>query len=72
MSDRIADSPLMNTKDLARLLQKSPAAIRQMRYRGDAPRGFRRGRDTLYRTSEVERWLKAQEDADVLGQRAAA
>jgi predicted DNA-binding transcriptional regulator AlpA len=72
MSDRIADSPLMTTAELARLLKKSPAAIRQMRYRGDAPRGFRRGRDTLYRTSEVERWLAAQEAGDRLGQRAAA
>jgi len=72
MGETIADSTLMNTKDLARLLKKSPAAIRQMRYRGDAPRGFRRGRDTLYRRAEVMRWLKAQEAGDRLGQRAAA
>lgn len=72
MSDRIADSPLMTTKDLAELLQTTPAAVRQMRYRGSAPRGFRRGRNTLYRTSEVMRWLAAQEAGDRLGQRAAA
>jgi hypothetical protein len=72
MSDTIADSPLMTTKELAVLLRKTPAAIRQMRYRGDAPRGFRRGRDTLYRRAEVMRWLAAQEAGDRLGQRAAA
>ena len=38
MGETIADSTLMNTKDLARLLKKSPAAIRQMRYRGIGPR----------------------------------
>lgn len=72
MSDRIADSPLMTTKELAKLLKKSPAAIRQLRYRGLAPKGFRRGRETLYRTTEVERWLAAQEAGDRLAQRAAA
>lgn len=72
MSDRIADSPLMTTKELAELLQTTPAAIRMMRHRGIAPRGFRRGRNTLYRTSEVARWLAAQEAGDRLAQRAAA
>jgi hypothetical protein len=72
MSDRIADSPLLETKDLAVLLKKSPAAIRQMRYRGIGPRGFRSGRNTLYRRAEVMRWLSAQEAGDRLGQRAAA
>lgn len=72
MSVTIADSPLMTTKEVARLIRKSPAALRQMRYRGDGPRGFRSGRDTLYRRAEVERWLRAQEAGDRLGQRAAA
>jgi len=72
MSDTIADPALMTTKELAVFLRKTPAAIRQMRYRGDAPRGFRRGRDTLYRRTEVMRWLAAQEAGDRLGQRAAA
>ncbi|MFK3734022.1 helix-turn-helix transcriptional regulator [Streptomyces sp. NPDC088090] len=72
MSSEIADTPLMTTKQLAKLLQKSPAAIRQLRYRGQAPKGFRRGRETLYPTSEVERWMAAQMANDRLAQRAAA
>lgn len=72
MSDRIADSPLLETKDLAVLLKKTPHAVRQMRARGIGPRGFRSGRKTLYREAEVRRWLAAQEAGDRLGQRAAA
>ncbi|MFD3535196.1 helix-turn-helix transcriptional regulator [Streptomyces sp. NPDC058664] len=72
MSDTLADSPLMTTKEVARLIRKSPAALRQMRYRGDGPQGFRSGRDTLYFRAEVMRWLAAQMANDRVGQRAAA
>jgi hypothetical protein len=43
-----------------------------MRHRGQAPRGFRSGKEVLFRRTAVEAWLKAREEADVLGQRAAA
>lgn len=72
MSSEIADTPLMTTKELAKLLKTTPAAVRQMRYRGVAPKGFRRGRNTLYRRAEVMRWLAAMEAGDRLAQRAAA
>ncbi|KUJ65429.1 helix-turn-helix transcriptional regulator [Streptosporangium amethystogenes] len=72
MSDRIADTPLMTTAELAELLNISTKALGIMRHRGKAPKGFRRGRNVLYRTAEVERWLAAQEAGDRLAQRAAA
>lgn len=65
-------SPYMTTKELAALLFTTPAAVRNLRYRGQAPQGFRRGRITLYRRTEVMRWLAAQEAGDHIGQRAAA
>lgn len=72
MSEKIADTPLMTTAQLAELLNISPKALGLMRHRGTAPKGFRRGRNVLYRTAEVERWLAAQEAGDRLAQRAAA
>ncbi|KAA6211750.1 helix-turn-helix transcriptional regulator [Streptomyces filamentosus] len=72
MSSTIADPSLMDTKELADFLKISPAALRQLRYRGRAPKGFRRGRNTLYRRAEVDRWLAAMEAGDRLAQRAAA
>lgn len=72
MSETTTDSPFMNTKELAALLRKTPAAIRQLRYRGLAPRGFRSGKETLYRRTTVEAWLRAKEQDDHIGQRAAA
>jgi hypothetical protein len=62
----------MTTKDVAALLHKTENAVNILRHRGLGPKGFRRGRNVLYRRAEVMRWLRAQEDADVLGQRAAA
>ena len=72
MSENIADSPFLNTQDLAVLLKTTTNAVHILRHRGRGPKGFRRGRNVLYRRTDVEAWLRAQEDADVLGQRAAA
>lgn len=72
MSETIADSPFLNTQDLADLLKTTKNAVHILRHRGRGPKGFRRGRNVLYRRTDVEAWLQAQEDADVLGQRAAA
>ncbi|MGW1137624.1 helix-turn-helix transcriptional regulator [Streptomyces zhihengii] len=60
----------MTTAELAALLRKSPAAVRQMRHRGQAPRGTRVGRDVLYAVADVEAWLAAKTAADPLAQRA--
>ncbi|MGW0033640.1 helix-turn-helix domain-containing protein [Streptomyces sp. NPDC003314] len=72
MSETINASPFMTTAELAELLRKTPNAVLIMRHRGQAPRGFRSGKDVLFRRTVVEAWLKAREDADVLGQRAVA
>lgn len=72
MSEQSDDSPLLNTKDLAALLKTTANAVNILRHRGQGPQGFRRGRNVLYRRTEVERWLRAQEAGDRLGQRAAA
>ncbi|MCP9205557.1 helix-turn-helix transcriptional regulator [Streptomyces sp. NEAU-Y11] len=65
------DSPFLTTRELARLLRRTPEAIRSMRHRGQGPRGQRVGRGVLYRRSEVDAWLEANAAADPLGQRAA-
>jgi len=72
MSEQGNDSPFLKTKDLAVLLKTTTNAVHILRHRGRGPKGFRRGRNVLYRRTDVEAWLQAQEDADVLGQRAAA
>ncbi|MCE7550871.1 helix-turn-helix domain-containing protein [Streptomyces thermodiastaticus] len=61
----------MTTKELADILRITPNAVRMMRHRGLGPRGFRRGRQVLYRRAVVEEWLAALEAADTLAQRAA-
>lgn len=71
MSETITVSPYMTTKELAHILRTTPNAVRILRHRGIGPRGFRRGRQVLYRRTAVEEWLTAMEAADVLAQRAA-
>ncbi|MFC8583499.1 helix-turn-helix domain-containing protein [Streptomyces sp. NPDC057217] len=72
MSETINASPFMKTAELARLLGKTPNAVLIMRHRGQAPRGFRSGKDVLFRRTAVDAWLRAKEAEDRLGQRAAA
>lgn len=72
MSDRIADSTFLSTKDLAELLKTTENAVHILRHRGLGPKGFRRGRNVLYRREAVDAWLRATEAGDRLGQRAAA
>lgn len=72
MSEMIAESPLLDTKDLAALLKTTENAVNILRHRGKGPQGFRRGRNVLYRREAVEAWLQAKEAGDRLGQRAAA
>lgn len=71
MSETATDSPFRTTRELARMLRRSPEAIRSMRHRGKGPVGQRIGRQVLYHVSDIEAWLKAQRAADPLGQRAA-
>lgn len=71
MSDTASQSPYMTTKELAEILHKTPAAIWQMRHRGQGPKGVRVGRQTLYRRTVVAAWLAAREEADPIARRAA-
>ena len=72
MSETSTASPYMTTKELADLIRKTPAAVRQMRYRGEAPAGMRIGRDVIYERIVVAAWLEAKAASDPLAQRAAA
>lgn len=72
MSDTATDSPYLTTKEVAVLLRRKPQTIRMMRHRGTGPRGTRVGREVLYLRNDVQAWLKAQEEADEVGQRAIA
>lgn len=71
MSETRTASPYMTTRELADRLRKTPHAIRQMRHKGQGPRGVRVGRDVLYDRADVEAWLKAKTAGDHLAQRAA-
>ncbi|NUQ95326.1 MAG: helix-turn-helix domain-containing protein [Streptomyces sp.] len=62
----------MTTKELADILRTTPNAVRIMRHRGDAPAGFRRGRQVLYERAVVKAWLARKSEADPLAQRAIA
>jgi predicted DNA-binding transcriptional regulator AlpA len=66
------DTQYMTTKELAAHIRKSPHAIRQMRHRGQAPKGVRVGREVLYDIRDVEQWLSAKAAGDRLAQRATA
>lgn len=72
MSETQPASPYMTTKELAEILHTTPNGVRVRRHRGQAPQGFRSGRQLLFRRTVVEAWLAAREAADPLAQRAAA
>lgn len=72
MSETNTTSPFITTKELADILRMTPNAVRVARHRGQVPKGFRRGRNVLYRRTTVDAWLAALEEGDLLGQRAVA
>lgn len=71
MSETSTASPYLTTRELADILRTTPNAVRIMRHRGNAPRGFRRGRQVLYDRADVKAWLARKSEADRLSQRAA-
>jgi hypothetical protein len=48
---------LGKASEVAAALRTTPAALAQMRYRGDGPPFFRLGRRILYRWEDVEQWI---------------
>lgn len=50
----------LTTAELAAMLRTTPAAIYNMRSRGDAPKSFKRGRERLTALAEVRAWERAR------------
>lgn len=48
------------TEELADLLRVSPAAVRMMHSRGDAPPSFRLGKKRLWPRAAYEAWVRAR------------
>jgi len=63
---------VITLNDGAAMIHTTPQAVRNMRHRGQAPEGFRRGRVVLFPRAEVDKWLAAQLDSDRLAARARA
>jgi len=53
----------LNTQQVAEEYGFNPRTLRYWRHLGYGPASFNRGRRVAYRRSEVERWLRAQEEA---------
>jgi hypothetical protein len=49
---------LATTEEVAAYLRKSPAALRQLRYEGKAPRAAKVGPRLLWHWADVHRWLE--------------
>ncbi len=54
---RAVEDPLLTIDDLALLLNKSPAAIYQMRWLGRGPVALKVGNSLRFRRTDVETWL---------------
>lgn len=52
-------SELMDSRELAVRLGKSPAALANWRYLGLGPKFVKVGRSIRYRVADVENWLEA-------------
>ncbi len=51
------DSLLINTKQLAQLIDSSEPSLARMRCQGGGPRFIKIGRSVKYRLVDVEEWL---------------
>lgn len=54
---RAVEDPLLTIDDLAVLLNKSPAAIYQMRWLGRGPVALKIGNSLRFHRTDVETWL---------------
>lgn len=55
----------LTTADLAERYHTAESTIRYWRHAGSGPRGTLIGRRVLYRQTEVERWEREQEEAEI-------
>lgn len=65
MSDQ--SSEYLTTKQVSDQFGFFEGTLRYYRHCGIGPASFRMGRRVVYRRSEVEAWIKAQESATVRG-----
>ena len=56
------DRSLLTTNEVAEVFRLSAGRLRNLRYRGLGPRGYRLGKSIRYRLADVEAWLTAQAD----------
>lgn len=58
---------LLDTKETGQRLHVPVATLRWWRHKGLGPKSFRMGqRKVMYRLADVEAWLEAQYNADVV------
>ncbi|MEQ1874619.1 MAG: helix-turn-helix domain-containing protein [Ilumatobacteraceae bacterium] len=58
---------LLTIHEVASLLRMSPAAVRQMRYKLDAPPAIKLGGRLRWRRSDVDAWLEHLAEAQAAG-----
>lgn len=63
--ERIADSRLLTTPEVARYLGIPVATLYQWRTRGIAPRAVRVGKHLRFRRADVEAWVERHTDERV-------
>ena len=65
----------LNTREAAALLGLQPGTLRKMRWQGGGPRYIRLGQSrrarVLYRSSDIDEWLKAREFTSTAAEAAA-
>ena len=54
----------LTSNEVAELLRVPPATVRQWRYKGVGPRGYRVGRYIRYSPADIRDWLESQRDAE--------
>jgi excisionase family DNA binding protein len=55
-----AARPLLTVDDVAKLLSKTPHAVRKMRERGQLPEAVKLRRCVRWRAADLEAWIAAQ------------
>jgi excisionase family DNA binding protein len=63
------DHDFLTITEAAALLRTPVATLRYWRHLGTGPRSFRIGRRVLYRLSDLEGWIKQQQDDDLASRR---
>ena len=56
--------PLVGGRDVSEYLGVPETTLYQWRHKGIGPRGYRVGRHTKYRLSEVDAWLERKADPE--------